>query len=131
MKFYSGDRAAAGTELMELRANSTTEAQLRSGTGISLLSGVSAAGDLRLGCNNLSSAVRLNSAGEIVIELIGNNSKNITINADSGAKTGTKYTNVIMKGGKGGTDIRGFKLVGADAGTTSLEFNPGHTLLDG
>ena len=131
MKFYSGNRAAAGTELMELRANSTTEAQFRSGTGISLLSGVSAAGDLRLGCSNLSSAVRLNSAGEIVIELTGNNSKNITINADSGAKTGTKYTNVIMKGGKGGTDIRGFKLVGADAGTTSLEFNPGHTLLDG
>ena len=131
MKFYSGDRAAAGTELMELRANSTTEAQLRSGTGISLLSGVSAAGDLRLVCNNLSSAVRMNSAGEIVLELVGNNSKNITINADSGAKTGTKYTNIIMKGGKGGTDIRGFKLVGADAGTTSLEFNPGHSLLDG
>ena len=131
MKFYSGDRAAAGTELMELRANSTTEAQLRSGTGISLLSGVSAAGDLRLGCNNLSSAVRMNSAGEIVLELVGNNSKNITINADSGAKTGTKYTNIIMKGGKGGTDIRGFKLVGADSGTTSLEFNPGHSLLDG
>ena len=131
MKFYSGDRAAAGTELMELRANTTTEAQLRSGTGISLLSGASAAGDLRLVCNNLSSALRLNSAGGIVIELTGNNSRNITINADGGAKTGTKYTNVIMKGGKGGTDIRGFKLVGGDAGTTSLEFNPGHTLLDG
>ena len=61
--------------------------------------------------------MRLESAGNINIAIRGNNSKNIVLNHDSGTQTRTSYTQIILKGGKGGPDIRGFKLIGYDAGS--------------
>lgn len=127
----SGDRSAPGNELFEFRAGTATDGEIRAKRGMLFACGTGGSGTLSLLQFDSASQLSLKSYGRIELGLAGDGNRDITINQDYGGITGIKYTNVVMKGGKGGTDIRGFKLASVDAGSTSLEFNPGHTILDG